>query len=184
MTNYEIVTCVISCMAVVVSAFAAWFTYRNLKEIRNQFFEQNRGNLVFSITEVKKGAFRSTVLKNYGNSPARLISLKITPELKWSDVSDGDYEGLDNNPVLSNCKNVFLAPNQFISSDFYFEGYPHETFNVEINYETCGKIFSISYAIDLRYGDNLVTSVSDTKEQSKILKEISHNIEQLSDRFL
>lgn len=184
MSCYQIVSSVISCTAVLISAFAAFFTYKNLKEIRNQFFEQNRGNLIFSFSEVKSGGFRSTILKNYGKSPVKLISLKITPELNWSKIADGDYGGLKTNPVLSNCKNVFLAPNQFISSDFYFEDYPDETFNVEIDYETCGKRFNTSYIIDLKYGDNLAKSVPHIKDQYKILKEISRNIEQLSDRFL
>ena len=47
MTNYEILSCIIASIAMAITGIAAFFTYRNLREIRKQFFEQNRGNLVF-----------------------------------------------------------------------------------------------------------------------------------------
>ena len=49
MTNYEILSCIIASIAMAITGIAAFFTYRNLREIRKQFFEQNRGNLVFYI---------------------------------------------------------------------------------------------------------------------------------------
>lgn len=180
MDYYEIISCVIATAAVVVSGTAALFTYKNLREIRNQFFEQNRGNLVFYINKIKRGDWHTLILKNYGNSPAKLLSLTVNPEIDWSKT---EWDIPDDSKI-TNCKNVFIAPKQFISSDFSFSNYPDNIFEVTISYKTCGKVISDTYVIDLSFTSYLVDAKITSSNELKALDAISENIQQLSERFL
>lgn len=180
MSYYEIITIVISLISVLVAGSAALFTYRNLKEIRNQFFEQNRGNLVFYIDKLNSGILHSLVIKNYGNSPAKLLSISISPELDW----DKTKANLPNKFNISNCHNVFIAPKHHIMTEFDFRDYPDQVFQIGLIYETCGKTLTESYTIDLRFSHHLISSSTTIKDELKALKEINNSIQKLSDRFL
>ena len=59
--------------ATICSIIAIVYTYKNLKEIRDQFFEQNRGQLVFYLDYSAVEALSYLVLKNFGSSPARTL---------------------------------------------------------------------------------------------------------------
>lgn len=181
MNCYEIISSIIASLAVLVSSIAAFFTYKNLKEIRNQFFEQNLGSLVFYISKTKPGITHSLVLKNFGNSPAKLISLGIQPRLVWSKTNID----IPNKFDVTNCKNVFLAQNQYIVSEFDFSKYPDEVFQISLEYETCGKTIKTDYSIDLRFSHYLVeTKQIPQGNDTTVLKAINNSIQQLSDRFL
>lgn len=180
MINFDIVSCIISAVSVLIAAIVAILTYKNLREMRKQFFEQNRGRLVFYIDNVRTGLFKVLVIKNFGNSPAKLLSLCITPDLDWrkSDpTSSSDFN-------ISNFKDVFLAPGQHVSSAFDFENYPDKIFNIELTYETCGKTFSESYVIDLHFSHIALSYRPETKDELNALEEINDSIQQLSQRFL
>lgn len=180
MDYYETLTLVVSILAVAVSAFAALFTYKNLKEIRNQFFEQNRGNIVFYIDTIKSGTFHRLIIKNFGNSPAKLLSLSISPDIDWAKANST----LSSKFNVSNFKNIFLAPNQHVSSEFNFKGYPDEVFKVEIKYETCGKTILESYSVDLHFFHTALSGAKKIDDELSALKEINNSIQQLSRRFL
>ena len=70
----QIVSIFTSFVATICAIIAIIYTAKNLKEIRNQFFEENRGQLVFYITKTNDDLFDWTIIKNFGNSPAKLIS--------------------------------------------------------------------------------------------------------------
>lgn len=59
--------------------------------------------------------------------------------------------------ITSEAKNVFLAPQQHISSGFDFRDYPDKVFDVEISYETCGKVITENYTIDINFIGNILT---------------------------
>lgn len=180
MTPYEILSSSISIVAVIVSGLAAWFTYKNLKEIKNQFFEQNRGNAIFYIDKIHRGEAYTLVLKNYGHSPVKILSISIDPEIDWAKSN----LSVPSKCNFSNCKNVFIAPQRFISSDFIFRNYPDETFKITLEYETCGKIFKETYDIDLSFTHNLIETKQSPKNEIRALQHINESIQQLSDRFL
>lgn len=89
-TLFQFIGLILSLATFIGSIVAIYYTYQNLKEMKkqlaeqkNQYFEQNRGNLVFYISKNRENIIHSLIIKNFGNSPAKLISLKITPDLDW-----------------------------------------------------------------------------------------------------
>lgn len=178
---------ILSFFAFIGSIIAIIFTYKNLVEMRkqlaeqkNQYFEQNRGNLVFYIAQNQVSIMHSLIIKNFGNSPAKLIYLKITPDLDWTKAGQS---GIDNCNI-TNLKNVFLAPEQHISSGFDFRNYPDKSFEVEICYETCSKQFIETYSIDLDFIDRTLTMEPQIKDEVSALKNIYKAITSLSDKFI
>lgn len=90
-TLFQFIGVLLSLFTFIGSVIAIYYTYQNLKEMRNQlneqksqYFEQNRGNLIFYITKSDIGITHDLIIKNFGNSPAKLIFIKITPDLDWS----------------------------------------------------------------------------------------------------
>lgn len=187
MTSYEWHTLVLQFISIATSFIATLcaiaaiiYTAKNLKEIKKQFFEQNRGSLVFYITKTNDDILDWTIIKNFGNSPAKLLSLKITPELDWKKAGTEEL----GTAILTNAKNIFLAPGQHIKSAFDFRNYPETKFEVELTYETCGKTFSDKYNIDLNYAEYTITLDPSIKDEISGLKYIYKGIKTLNDRFL
>ncbi len=94
-TLFQCIGIVLSFLALVASIIAVILTYKNLSEMKKQlneqqkqYFEQNRGNLIFYVQKSITGITHDLIIKNFGNSPAKLLSLKITPrfglEESWS----------------------------------------------------------------------------------------------------
>lgn len=86
-------------------------------------------------------------------------------------------------------KNVFLAQQQHISTQFYFKDFPADVLKVKIVYKTCGKEFTEEYDINLNYLDTLITFRSETKINGQYsiegeLKKLRKSIDQLTDRFI
>ena len=175
-----VISDVIQIIGVIVSAGAVFFTYRNLKEIKNQFFQQNKGNIIFYIDVFNKKVFHSLIIKNFGISPARLISIKLNPDLDWSKTK----VRIPNEFNFNNYKDILLAPGQYVMSEFDFSDYPDQEFEVELKYETCGKTFTENYKINLNFASHMIETNSSIKDEFEALKEINKSIQQLSDKFL
>lgn len=179
MNDYQIWTLVITGLGVLVSIATALLTYRNLREIRKQFFEQHRGNLIFYIDKAPNQNFHTLVLRNYGNAPAKLIALSISPDIDWEKSKCAIPQKFN----ISNAKNIFLVPHQFFSSDFDFEDYPDKLFKIEIIYQTCGKTITENYSIDLSYTDCIIEERPTLNNSLDALKAINNSIQRLSERF-
>ena len=187
MTTYEsydlmlqLIGIFFSFTATICSIIAIVYTYKNLKEIRNQFFEQNRGQLVFYIDYSAVEIFSHLVLKNFGNSPAKLKHIKFSPDLSWNDIGKPNLTDFD----FSRLKNVFLAPNQHIKSSFELSRSTLDSFEAEICYETCGKTYTEKYIIDLKYSHHLLHNEATIKDPVDGLKQINKSIRNLSDKFI
>lgn len=180
MSALEIISCVFTGIGTVVSACAAFFTYRNLKEIKKQFFEQNRGNLVLYVDRLKGRPSHTLILKNYGNSPAELICLELDPPLDWGKST----WNMPGQKTPFDTHNIFLAPNASIRSDFDFHDYSDSVFRVKMKYKTCGKEFTENYTLNVQYFENETKIDRDPAQISDILKSIDQSIQALSDRFL
>lgn len=186
-TLFQFIGLILSLLTFIGSIVAIYFAYRNLKEMqnqlteqKNQYFEQNRGNLVFYISKNNVSVCHSLIIKNFGNSPAKLLSLKITPNLDWEKAGQSGMDKFN----ISNLQNVFLAPQQHISTNFDFRNYPDQKFNIEISYETCNKTITESYSIDINFIGNLLTMEPEIKDEISALKNINRSITALTDRFI
>lgn len=166
--------------ATICSIIAIVYTYKNLKEIRDQFFEQNRGQLVFYIDHSAVEIFSLLILKNFGNSPAKLKYIKFSPDLSWNDIGKPNLNDFD----FSKLKNIFLAPNQHIKSSYELSRSTIDSFDAEICYETCGKTYTEKYTIDLTYSHHLLHSDATIKDPVDGLKQINKSIRKLSDNFI
>lgn len=186
-TLFQFIGVILSFVTFIGSVIAIYYTYQNLKEMRNQlneqknqYFEQNRGNLIFYIAKSDVGITHDLIIKNFGNSPAKLISLKITPDLDWSKA--GQSGVVDFN--ITKLNNIFLASQQHIGTIFDFTHYEENELDVEICYSTCNKQFTESYKIDLNYLHKVLRTEPKIDNELQALKYINKSINALSDKFI
>lgn len=186
-TLFQFIGVILSFVTFVGSVIAIYYTYQNLKEMRkqlneqkNQYFEQNRGNLIFYIAKSDIGITHDLIIKNFGNSPAKLISLKIMPDLDWSKAGQTGVDDFN----ITKLNNIFLAPQQHIGTLFDFTNYEESEINVEICYTTCDKQFTENYKIDLNYLHKVLCTEPKIDNELQALKYINKSINALSDRFI
>lgn len=186
-TLFQFIGVILSFVTFVGSVIAIYYTYQNLKEMRKQlneqkaqYFEQNRGNLIFYISKSDIGITHDLIIKNFGNSPAKLISLKITPDLDWSKAGQTGVDDFN----ITKLNNIFLAPQQHIGTLFDFTNYEETELDVEICYTTCEKQFTENYKIDLNYLHKVLRTEPKIDNELQALKYINKSINALSDRFI
>lgn len=186
-TLFQGIGTVVSFLTLIASIIAVVFTYKNLKEMKNQlleqqnqYFEQNRGNIVFYICKSNVGVTHDLIIKNFGSSPARLISLKITPDLDWNKA--GQTGVTDFN--ITKLNNIFLAPQQHIGTIFDFREFKETELNIEISYTTCGKDFSEKYIIDINCLHHVLTLEPKIDDELSALKNINRSLTSISDKFI
>ena len=186
-TLFQFIGVILSFVTFVGSVNAIYYTYQNLEEVRNQlndqkgqYFEQNRGNLIFYISKSDIGITHDLIIKNFGNSPAKLISLKITPDLDWSKAGQTGVDDFN----ITKLNNIFLAPQQHIGTLFDFTNYEETELDVEICYTTCEKQFTENYKIDLNYLHKVLRTEPKIDSELQALKYINKSINALSDRFI
>ena len=186
-TLFQFIGVILSFVTFVGSVIAIYYTYQNLKEMRKQlneqkgqYFEQNRGNLIFYISKSDIGITHDLIIKNFGNSPAKLISLKITPDLDWSKAGQTGVDDFN----ITKLNNIFLAPQEHIGTLFDFTNYEETELDVEICYTTCEKQFTENYKIDLNYLHKVLRTEPKIDSELQALKYINKSINALSDRFI
>ena len=184
---FQFIEVILSGLALVGSIVAIYYAYRNLKEMqkqlneqKNQYFEENRGNLIFYITKSSISVTHDLIIKNFGNSPAKLISLKISPDLDWSKSGQAHVNDFN----ITKLNNIFLAPHQHIGTVFDFRKFEENELDIEIKYTTCGKEYTEQYKIDLNYLNKVFTLEPDIKDEFTALKYINKSITSLSDKFI
>lgn len=184
---FQFIGLILTFITLAGSIVAIYFAYRNLKEMQkqlaeqqSQYFEQNRGNLIFYITKSGSSVLHSLVVKNFGNSPAKLLSIEIIPDLDWEKVGQADMKKFN----ISNLNNIFLAPQQNITSSFDFRSYPDKQFEVKLTYETCKKTFTEEYSINIDFMEKTLKTEPQIKDEVSALKNINRSIESLSDKFI
>lgn len=184
---FQFIGVILSFVTFVGSVIAIYYTYQNLKEMRKQlneqktqYFEHNRGNLIFYISKSDIGITHDLIIKNFGNSPAKLISLKITPDLDWSKAGQTGVDDFN----ITKLNNIFLAPQQHIGTLFDFTNYEETELDVEICYTTCEKQFTENYKIDLNYLHKVLRTEPKIDNELQALKYIYKSINALSDKFI
>lgn len=185
-TLFQFVSVILSFVTFIGSVIAIYYTYQNLKEMRkqlkeqkDQYFEQNRGNLVFYITKNNALIAHTLIIKNFGNSPAKLISLKITPDLDWTSVGQSGIDKLN----ITKLKDIYFAPQQHVATLFDFTNFKEKELDIEICYTTCKKEFTEKYKINLDYLHKLLSPQPEIKNELEALKYINRSINLLSDKF-
>lgn len=186
-TLFQFIGIVLSALALIGSIVAIYYAYRNLKEMqkqlteqKNQYFEENRGNLIFYICKSSIGITHDLIIKNFGNSPAKLISLKISPDLDWSKAGQTGVDDFN----ITKLNNIFLASRQHIGTIFDFNNFNETELDIEIKYTTCGKEFTEQYKIDLNFLHKVFTLEPRIENELTALKYINKSITALSDKFI
>ena len=186
-TLFQFIGIILSALALIGSIVAIYYAYRNLKEMqkqlteqKNQYFEENRGNLIFYICKSSIGITHDLIIKNFGNSPAKLISLKISPDLDWSKAGQTGVDDFN----ITKLNNIFLAPRQHIGTIFDFNNFNETELDIEIKYTTCGKEFTEQYKIDLNYLHKVFTLEPRIENELTALKYINKSITALSDKII
>lgn len=162
-----------------ISIVSICIAVATLKQTNKITLESNRANIVFYIEKYRSDICHTLILKNFGNSSGKLLSLKLDPKL--------DYKKSEFNNSLKSItefNDIYLAPGQSIKSSFSFRNYPDTRFTVKIEYETCGKIYCENYCIDLEYSQSIITTSVSIKNQEHALKCINESIREVSDKLI
>lgn len=120
------------------------------------------------------------IIKNFGNSPAKLLSLKISPDLDWSKIGHSDVSEFN----ITKLSNIFLAPQQHISTIFDFTDFNETELTIEIQYSTCNKEFTELYKVGLNYVHKVLSIDPDITDELSALKNINKSINALSNKFI
>lgn len=172
----QLISILVSSFISVCSIIIAIFTLRQNKKI-NQ--ESNRAYIVFYIDSNPRYSSYKLVLRNFGKTSGRVINIKLDPILSF-DKSNYDI----NFKTIADCKNIYLAPNQYIVSEFPLNKYKEDKFKVEVKYETLSKIIIESYDIDLTYTNTILYTQPEIKDNLDALGDINRSIQSISDKLL
>lgn len=183
-TLFQFIGLVLSFATFIGSIIAIYFTYQNLKEMRkqldeqkNQYFEQNRGNVIFYLYHDTLYSEDYIVLKNFGNSPAIISSIETTPKLSWNNPDLQDFD-------IDNLKNIMLAPGQHIKTVYDFDSTEIKKFDVCVNYISCNKSFTETYSIDLDYTNRTMHLDSSPKDPVDAINKVAKSIDSISDKII
>ncbi|KEI87585.1 hypothetical protein FDF69_07735 [Clostridium sporogenes] len=177
--NKESLSIIFNFITSLTSIIVVIFTYRNLRELKIARFEESRAYITFYIDKFKNDLFFSLIIKNFGKSSGKLISIKLNPPLDWSKTS----ANIGLSPITE-CKNIYLAPGQSVKSLFDFRNYPDKIFSVTVTYETLGKVFTDNYEIDLSHRKSVIIDKPCIKTEFDALESIHKSIEGLSEKVL
>ena len=183
-TLFQFIGLVLSFATFIGSIIAIYFTYQNLKEMRkqldeqkNQYFEQNRGNVIFYLYHDTLYSEDYIVLKNFGNSPAIISSIETTPKLSWNNPDLHDFD-------IDNLKNIMLAPGQHIKTVYDFDSTEIKKIDVCVNYVSCNKSFTETYSIDLDYTNRTMHLDSSPEDPIGAINKVAKSIDSLSDKII
>ena len=186
--NYNNFNAFMQMLTVGLALVTIFYSHKNLREMKKQLneqqqqnFEHNRGTLLFYIVKADVNQMHTLVLRNFGNSPTKLLSFSINPGLDWNwNKPDNSIPNLN----FSNINNLFLAPNQYISSLFNFTDYKDKEFEVTIKYVTLHKEFTEKYTINIEYIKNIVYTLPNTSNEKESLESIAKSLDILSKNSL
>lgn len=166
----------------ILSVVAIVISIKTLKQSSDALIENSRANIVFYI-DTLTGGQQFLTIKNFGNSVGEILNIDISPKL---DYSKSPRLHSTSTPVITNYKNIFLAPNQCIKSWFPFGDYPDKKFIVTVTYKTLKKTYTEQHHIDLSYIDAidyLRKSSFHSDDTKDVLVDINHTLQSFSEKF-
>lgn len=167
----------------IISVVAMWIT---IKQNAKTNYENSRAKLLFYVDYIRANDEFFLTIKNFGNSLGKLNYIKIKPNLDYQKI-----EGYsDEHTLLTDSKDIILAPNQKVSSWFSFRNYPDKLFDIELSYTSLNgkksKIFVENYKIDLSFIDdveNLSHWSIDCPDDKTALVWIENQLSEISERI-
>lgn len=166
----------------ILSIVAIIISVKTLKQSSKTIIESSRANIVFYI-DTLTGGQQFLTIKNFGNSIGKILKIDIFPR---PDYSKSPKLHGKPAPVITDYKNIFLAPNQCIKSWFPFSKYPDKKFTIIVTYETLGHSYTESYPIDLSYIeaiDYLRKTSFNIDNEKEALVNIDNTLRSLSEKF-
>ena len=133
------------------SIISIFISVATLRQNNKMIEESSKASIIFYVEHIRYSNKFFLTIKNFGNSAGLLLDIKINPNLDYSRIPGYEME----HPLLTDSKNVLLAPNQKISSWFSFADYPDKEFDVELRFKTLDKICTYKYKIDLNYSQSI-----------------------------
>ena len=165
-----------------LSIVAIIISIKTLKQSNNAIIESSRANIVFYV-DTLTGAQQFLTIKNFGNSVGEILDININPR---PDYSKSPKLSGKPAPVITDYKNIFLAPNQCIKSWFPFSRYPNKKFTITVKYKSLGNTYEETYSIDLSYIeaiDYLRKSDFAVNDEKQALVNIDNTLRSFSERF-
>ncbi len=166
-----------------VSVVATWIT---ISQNAKTNYENSRAKLLFYVDYIRANDRFFLTIKNFGNSLGKLNYIKISPNLNYQKIPG--YNQKHN--LLTDSKDIVLAPNQKVSSWFSFRNYPDKIFDVEISYTSLNgkksKSFVENYKIDLSFIDDVESLshyVIDCDDDKTALVWIDNQLAEISERI-
>lgn len=121
-----------------------------------------KANILFFVEKNPNTRNFDCVIKNFGSSIGLFMDLYIVPEL---DYEKSDYRKANEDPTFSanenyeltyitDYKNIYLAPNQKIRTEFPFKNYPDKKFDIILRYRSLDSystdnVYNINYSLDI-----------------------------------
>lgn len=176
----QIAIAIITLLGIITSLVISICT---LKQNSKVIEDSNKANIILYIDFNPTTSRYYIIIKNFGHSVGKLISIKITPKLNWKKTKFNQ----DMKPITDS-KNVLLSPNQKIASWFDFKDYPDRKFKVTLKYESLEKLYTNEYEIDLSFVDNIDWLIQysfddNTQDNKEALYKINNSIQDLTDKF-
>lgn len=171
----------------ILAAISVIALYITIKQNSITNYENSRAKILFYIDYIRATDKFFLTIKNFGNSLGKLNYIKITPNLDYKKIPS--YKS--KHRLLTDSKDIVLAPNQKISSWFSFRDYPDKLFDIEISYTSLNgnksKTFIENYKIDLSFVndvESLHRSYIDCEDTKLALIWIEHQLSEISERML
>lgn len=173
----------------ILAAISVIALYITIKQNSITNYENSRAKILFYIDYIRASDKFFLTIKNFGNSLGKLNYIKIMPNLDYKKIPS--YKS--KHRLLTDSKDIVLAPNQKISSWFSFRDYPDKLFDVEISYTSLNgkgkksKTFIENYKIDLSFTED-IESLShwyiDCADDKMALVWIESQLSEISERML
>lgn len=167
----QIISILTSSLLSIISVLIALASLRQTSYIT---MEANKANIIVYITKNRTEAWPSLVIKNFGNSSGKVLNIEIDPPI---------YNPISSKKLIAEYTDLFLAPNQSISTIFDIKKINPKVFNIKITYETLGKIYTEAYSINYEYRSSILSSSFKAKSIEDNLEELTKSIREVSDKL-
>jgi hypothetical protein len=173
------ISLILTAISVFGSLAVAVITFLNLRELKITRQEEVRAYVTLYFEKFRTDYLQSIILKNFGKSSALVKNIQVEPNLEYSKGRMNDLK----QKCLTDCKNIYLAPNQSIKSVFDLSPYLNQTIKVSLTYLTCGRTITENYDIDMSYHDLILTANPSIKNPLEGLSQINESIREVSDKL-
>lgn len=142
----QLISTIITAITAISSILIAKST---LKQNNHLFKEANQADVYILITPCGNNEYYQLNVHNAGKSSANITKIDLSPELSYSTFAPA-YQ------PITKYKNIYLAPNQSISTLIPHRDYENKTVDITITYTSLGNTITKSYSQNLKYFNGLL----------------------------